>query len=659
MLRSTNSQRSLKLRGIAAIVFSLWLGGCSIKAPQAPSWDTTVRVPLISRTFLSGELFDKLASENIKTDSSGNSSFYIEKTLDTVSLDSVLRLDGSRSSYSKSVGRIKVIAPSPQTERIIFADCFPLITGYLPDTGVSVTKPIAPATSLSEATIVEGEMIVRVVNNTGFSLDSIDAELRNAGVGSLVAALHAPGGLADGASYIDTISLAGKTMQGAVDLITYFHTPGGLALASADRSIDFEIAYTNDLYAGSVTGKLDQFSNNFYERTKITDSIHLETATLATGNVTFSAVNNLPVTAELSISFPGITKDGSVLSLSLSAAADVTVNQSVDLSGYRIQPDHDSLITQITATIPSSGDDFVTVNSSDGFAFDFELSNLEISSATAVIAPKRIDWSSQKVDIEIPKGLENASLDSVELDLTILNHSELSAAVEIVLKASNGKQFTITGSVVAGSVAIPSVNHIPPPDGLADLITPIPQWIAITGNATVGDGVTTVYVTGDDYLSGSAVLSAPMNLMLGQTSVEGDKSRVDIDQDLADRVDRLQQGVFKATIINHLPLGARVAIYISTDSATLFTQPSLIIGPIGFDNAAVNGDGVVVADTLTRSVINLTSSDLSVFQNRSLYVAPIVTIAGTLGQTVRIRAADYLSIQGIVEITARVGGKDF
>ncbi len=57
--------------------------------------------------------------------------------------------------------------------------------------------------------------------------------------------------------------------------------------------------------------------------------------------------------------------------------------------------------------------------------------------------------------------------------------------------------------------------------------------------------------------------------------------------------------------------------------------------------------------------IELTQEDLGVFANRTLYVAPVLVIAGTNGQVVRIRANDYLTISGTLEIQARVGGEDF
>ena len=230
--------------------------------------------------------------------------------------------------------------------------------------------------------------------------------------------------------------------------------------------------------------------------------------------------------------------------------------------------------------------------------------------------------------------------------------------VEINLAASNGKHLTLSGTVAGGSAGAPSSNRIYS-DQLADLLTPLPSTITVSGIASVGDGVTTVHVSNQDYLSGKAVISAPMAFALTESTVESDKSHFEVDLDIVDRVDRLQQGVFRSTITNHLPIGAQLTIYIGADSATVFSHPLTTIGPIGFTTATVNADGIVTSQSVSDNTIELTKDDLQVFRNRSLYIASRISLPGTSGQIVHIRASDYFAINGIVEISARVGGEGF
>ncbi|MCX6831362.1 MAG: hypothetical protein NT028_04405, partial [candidate division Zixibacteria bacterium] len=237
-------RRLLHGSGLLAVVAGILLAGCSIKSPQAPSWDTTLRLPLINRTFSSGELFDKLAADDIKKDSAGNSSFYVAKNLDSVSIQDVLSVATSSSEFEKEVGLITVVSPSAMSQQIAFADVIPLTAGVVPDTGLWVEKTVGPTNSFSEATIAEGGLIVTATNNTGFAIDSLIGQLRDPGTDLLIATFVVPHELADGASYVDTISLVGKTIRNESDFDIFFHTQGGLALSLADRSVDFAFNFT-------------------------------------------------------------------------------------------------------------------------------------------------------------------------------------------------------------------------------------------------------------------------------------------------------------------------------------------------------------------------------------------------------------------------------
>jgi hypothetical protein len=657
MKKNVQIGQLLWLSGVLVLATGILFAGCSIKSPQAPSWDTTLRVPLINRTFSSGELFDKLAADDIKTDSAGNSSFYVVKNLDSTSISSVLSVSSTSSEFDKQIGLIAVTSPAAISQQIAFADYIPLTAGVVPDTGLWVEKGVGPVSSFSQATIAQGGLIVSATNNTGFVLDSLFGELRDPSTNALLATFIVPGGLTDGASYADTISLAGKTVHTESNFRTFLHTEGGLALSLADKSVDFTFGFT-ELKASSVTGKIAGSVSEYNHIAKLTDEIHLQSAEFASGNLQFTVQNQTAIGTELTVTFPNITNGGSQLALTIPVNANGSASISHSLAGWTVQPQNDSLRALVSAAILSSGDNYVTVNATDQFGFSFELSNLELAEAIGVVPPTEIEVNDQQVSIEIPRGFENISLALVELAIELQNHSQLSGVVEINLEASNGKHLTVTGSVEAGSDAAPSINHIYS-NQLADLLTPLPNAVTISGTATVGDGVTEVHVTSSDYLTGKAEITAPMALKFTETNVEGDKEHLDVDADIADRADRLQQGEFRATIGNHLPTGAQVTIYIGTDSATVFTNPLTTIGPIGFDGAPVDGNGVVTAEQISNRTLALTAENLHVFTNRSLYVAPVVTIPGTNDQVVRVRASDYFDINGIVEITARVGGEDF
>ncbi len=642
------------LLGATAVLVS----GCGIEAPKAPSWDTTLTVPLVNRTFTSSELFDKLASDNIATDSLGNRYLSIERQLDTVGFEALLEIDAIESGYEEQVGPLKLSKPSDLGQSIELADHIPLILGEVPDTGVVVNTGFGPVDSFSEVEIEHGSLSITAVNNTGFALDSLSGQLRHPVTHALLAQFVAPGGLANGESYSQQFAMDNQELAATADFDVYFHTPGGPALSLADRAINFSISFGDEIYARSISGRIDEFETSYAQRTKLAEEIEIHSARLNSGQLMFSAANDLSVGAALTVSFPEITNQGQALSFELNSPAHSQQQYQIDLSGWTIEPANDSLLTNIAARIAGSGGGFVTVSELDAFAIEYSVADIGIAEAIGVVPPTELEWSATEVEIDVPTGFDAAALDFVELTIEVVNNSELSGEVELELSASNGKQKTITGAIAGKFSQAAAISQIYS-DELADLLSPLPDEINVTGITLLGDGVSEVTFGENDFVTATAKISAPMAFVISEATVEGDQNEIEVSEEISDRADRLNGGRFVGSITNHLPVGATLELYIAADSASLYSDPLTIIGPLSFGAAPTDGNGLVSEELVAENEIELTDENLRVLENRNLYVAPVLQIPSSNGQVVRIRAADYLVIFGTLEIQARVGGEDF
>lgn len=650
-------KRAFTIGAAILLSFSMLLPSCSIESPQAPEWDVNLTVPLVNRVYTSAELLEELDPEHIVSDSAGNSFFCVVEELDTVAIDSTLALDPVSTSYDRSVGPIKIATPAPQSYQIAMADNVPLIAGAVPDTGVWTEQLLDQSNNYSSVDIAEGGLIVTAVNNTGLDLDSVVFELYDAQTTSLLGSYVQPGGLAVAESLLDTLPLAGKSVSADFRAATYFHTPGGLLLSLAERSLDLTFSFTNNLAAASVTGQVEQFTSDYSQATELNTDYRIESASLAEGTLDFSVINHLPLPLEMHIEFPEISNGAGAFTVELNAAAGAQADISRSLAGFTVQPVDNNIRAEIAATVISSGDEFVTIAQDDNIAFDLDLTNLKIAQARAVVTPTEVGWTSTSIAVDAPEGFDNASFEEVTLALSISNGSELPADLQISLTADHGAQVAVSGHVIPGSLRNPTEAIITSSD-LALLLSPVPHSITVAGVAVVGDGITPVDISESDFLTATAELSAPLDLQLAASSFEGDKERVEIEPDVRERVDRLQAGIFHGTMTNHLPLGASVTIYIAVDSATLFSDPLVTIGPIAFDQGIVGPQGRVVTDRVTESTLELTAEQIGVFANSTIYVAPVISTPGSDGKFIKIRAQDYLDMAGYVEITARVGGED-
>ncbi len=651
-------QKSARRRLIAAILTATAIvAGCGLSAPEAPSWDVPITIPLINRHYTSVELLQKLAGDAIRVDSAGNSQLYFERELDSVRLSQLLRLDNINARFDQAVGRIKVVPPADQHQSIAFIDYIPLILGEVPDTGLEVGQSFGPASSFSAAVVDEGSITVTAVNNTGFALDSLRSEIRDQSSGALLGVFVAPQGLADGQQHSQLISLAGKSVSSHIEFDTYFHTTGGLALSLAGRQIDFSLSFSSEIYASSVTGQVASFANDYSQRSYITESIRISAADLENGSLELHSTNSLPLGADLNFVFPEITRLGQPLTVAANIPAAGSFYRSVDLAGWHAAPVDDSLQLQITASVPGSGGQQVTIDSEDNFLVDYEIRDLEAATVTGVVPSQGLDWSNTLFELNIPTGFDKASLELATLSIKISNGTPFSGNIELELSGDNGKQLLISGEILSRSGQAASLSEIYS-DQIAELLTPLPQSITVTGIATIGDGVSQVTFTNEDYFSAIATISAPMAFSLAAAEVEGEVNELSVSDDVADAADRLHFGRFNGTIRNRLPLGAGIEIHIATDVANLFTQPDVVIGPLNVAAAEVDGNGIAIAEVVSENQIEVTEQQLQVFQQPLLYVAPFLALPGTNGQIVRIRANDYLAISGVVTIDARIGGEE-
>lgn len=61
------------------ILAFLTLVQCTVKKPEAPSWETNLTVPLVNKAWDMAELIDKIDQENLAMDTLGNPCFFTRR----------------------------------------------------------------------------------------------------------------------------------------------------------------------------------------------------------------------------------------------------------------------------------------------------------------------------------------------------------------------------------------------------------------------------------------------------------------------------------------------------------------------------------------------------------------------------------------------------
>jgi hypothetical protein len=65
--------------GFVVILAFLTLVQCTVKKPEAPSWETNLTVPLVNETWDMSELIDQFDEDYLMTDSLGNPYFFMKR----------------------------------------------------------------------------------------------------------------------------------------------------------------------------------------------------------------------------------------------------------------------------------------------------------------------------------------------------------------------------------------------------------------------------------------------------------------------------------------------------------------------------------------------------------------------------------------------------
>lgn len=665
--RDLFSSRLFKLGtrlGLALVVIFIFLTltQCTIERPKAPQWDTQLTVPVVNRTYLMPELIEKINQEGISLD--GNDVvFSISHEVDTFSIGAEqLRTDNLAFSVSQQLGNVDLTPPTVDPLAVSYVDIAGLSAGVVAPVSFSQDTVLPPLSDYSSISIVDGAAVLSIGNNLGLDLDTVILELYDYQSGLLIGDTSFDGGLASGASATATFDLDGATLSNELEVRLSCHTPGGTVLSADNKSLTTDIGFAQPLTVSSAQASVPTLSRSVSQNVDLNESEPLYSAILSNGQLSLNIANNTQLDATVQITLPDLAYGGQPLVISQPVAGSSSIQVPVSLAGYELAPQDQSVPQQIAvevlAATDGSGGSIVTVDQSDSFAVTADLTGLEFASVTGVFdnTAATIDPSTQ--DIDVPEGFEHVELQQAVLVLEIENHFALTGDISVTVVGNNGKSLSISGLIDAAVSGTP-VTTVLYDSAVADFLNPVPSQIDISGSATFGDGSTVATINDGDYVYAQVHVSAPLEVIIAQdTEVEADVESEDIDQEDIDVItDHVTEARFVYTIVNHLPLGVDVSIFLGGDSTTLLSAPQVLID--GLSVGAAPTVAGIVSDTIStgQQTIILDNTDIQVLNNDTLFIGQQIILQGTGGQAVHLTGDDYVQVSGYLEVDYRFDGE--
>jgi hypothetical protein len=237
--------------------------------------------------------------------------------------------------------------------------------------------------------------------------------------------------------------------------------------------------------------------------------------------------------------------------------------------------------------------------------------------------------------------------------LDIHNGVNFPADLSVTIQGDKGQRLELFGDIEAGTPWATAVTTIQE-DDLDPLLDPVPQRIVVTGKVTCGDGTSSGTVNEEDFFFGEIEITSPLELILDSCQVQMDADSYNVNDDVKSLIeDQVNSSQMITKIESHLPLDARVLIFVSKNKESIFSDPDLVIGPVDVPRGELDHNGLVVASRTSESTISLDHEELQVFRNSPFYIAGKLDFPGTNGNMVKAKATDFIQITSHVELEVK------
>ncbi len=647
--------------GAIVILVFLTTVQCTLKKPESPQWTTQLAVPMVNRTYPMEEIIRRIDQPNIYFDSTGSVDqvlFRYEQPVDTVSVNDNLDIDDIAHAGGDGLGEITIYPDDPGPIVVSLGDYVALQLGVgISPSSFDIVEDLDPIGTFSSATISNGGFDVVFTNDFGVDLDTVIFKIFDITNADTIAydTLPDPGLPVD---EVDTvfIDLSGKTISDDLRLIIHCHTPGaGPSFTLSDKSMETAVS-SDSLIISSATTQVPAISRSFQEVVDLAEDNTIESAELASGTISLQIQNDTELETDFAITLNDFHNGGQPLVIYRTVAANSSANVNADLSGYTFEPldltPPQTLSIDVQADIDSTAPSLVTVSENDSLLIDADITNLSFASMTGIIQPTIVAIDPVNLDIEIPQGFDSVQLTGAVLNLYVENGVNFPGTLDLLISGNNGESINISGAIDAGMSDSPVLTVLQS-GPLDDFIYPMPSQITVSGNAELGDGATSGTVTPNDFVFSRVEITSPLRLIIpDSTAVTADINEEEIDQEDIDLItDHVVEANFHTLIVNHLPLGVSVELYLDGDSTRLNPlQAQLVVGPISVSAGEVDINGFVIQATESENLITLDSLEIKILENDTLYIGQSIILEGTNGQEVTVSADDYYQVVGAIEV---------
>ncbi len=657
--------------------------GCEIARPELPRFTTTLTVPLGHERVTAAEIAADEAFLDVGADSL--LSLAVSGGSDTLRVAADLSAELPATSVVAALGGFAPAGGAPVRFDFALGSVYPAAA---PLDGATVAVPPftfdldgAPADlpDILAARVASGRLEVTVENGLPVAVSDggpplrVSVALIDPATGAALATVVFPAPIAAGAAATASADLAGIALPDSVGVRLAGGSPGSADPVTIDADARLRLsAGLRDLRLAGATALVGPQAFTAAATVALPDSVRVVAAEIAEGTLALTLENDLAIPCVADLTFPEIEGiDGRPLATSLSLPAHGSGARALALAGARlVAPGATPLAAlrcEATVTSAGSGGLPVTLDAADALRATLAPSRLRFGAVTGIIPERRFAIAPITERLDLPDELSGVSLTSASLTLTVDSTVDLPARLSATLTGRSAAGATATVEVLrdlpaasqpdaaGGEIVLDGDNS-----DIVAFLNNLPTEITLTGMVTVGgDGVVGTVRPGDRAVIGWR-LDAPLRVVVQGAVVRGDPRALALDAEARDRLaGRLGAVRVVTDIANHLPLGVEIRLLVGDDPATLADAPLLVVGPLTAAAGLLDPELLTVRGAaVTRGEVTLTAAQAEILTRAGLQTCVEVTLPGTDGRAVALRASDWLTVTGCVEIELEVSDDD-
>ena len=652
-------------RFVIILLLCLTIFNCNIKEPAAPSWQTTLRLPLIAKNIPMSDIVED--EEVLQSDPTGVVYFKFDKKLDAFPVEDKLRLSPQQSTYISEFGIFNLELSEQKQIDITLAHLYPDAVSL---EGESVIVPpftinpinnnLTPYPDFEWIKVATGEVAITLTNHLDIILgEPLQLNLIDISTGEQIDSITFHKFVYPGESITGYIELAGKRISNKLKINISGQSAGSEGnIIQVDPesalSISCKINELQVVEAFAIIPEQEFFGTSFLQ---ITDSIAINHSKIKRGLMQINATQSFPTNTILEISVPALLdKSGQQFFEKIHLSNNNTEIRNTILDDFSFQPETAHVGNQKIEinwrAIAEETDEMILINQHDYLHVNTSTTEIIFQEMSGVLKTVKLEIEPLREKIEIFNDLESIQLQNASVNVLVKSGINFPAETDLVVRGISNDgdiaNFAVKKKIPAASPNSIEITRIildKSNSNIIEFLNNLPQEVEIFGTVKLGDGVSEGTVTQNDFIEAMLEITAPLTIALKAQSFETRIDTLEINSDTREKIkNNLLSGEFFATINNSIPLGASVYLNLSETDSSVYSNPNLTVGPIEIASASIDETGKATNPVQRGTNFTLTKDDLKLFENEQLFMGIRISVPGTNNKIITITSSNFINV---------------